>query len=71
MSRSSPIPIPAGLLHDGSGPRLPLPLRKFALSFRICAFLDFRGGDIDPADWLPGLQKVSTNSDKHRKMTFV
>ena len=52
------VPVPAGLLHDGSGPRLPLPLRKLALTYRGGAFLDFGGGGVDPSEWLPALQKV-------------
>ncbi|KAI7845250.1 hypothetical protein COHA_001292 [Chlorella ohadii] len=56
-----PLPVPAALLHERREPRLlvPLPLRKFAVHYRGCAWLDFGGGELSPAEWLPHLQKVA------------
>ncbi len=57
-----PLPVPAALLHERREPRLlvPLPLRKFAVHYRGCAWLDFGGGELSPAEWLPHLQKVGS-----------
>jgi hypothetical protein len=51
--------LPADLLHDGSEPQQPLPLRKLAVYYWGFAWLGFSDGNVGPADWLPALQKVA------------